>query len=171
MAEAKVGPEFIKHELDEAIAIQRTIVEAEQRLGKVHPEAESKRYIEQCLKEDEKFLQQLEQLGQQHGATGEVEEVAGSMQELMQTTLETAEEAESEAYEAHAVLLNLKRKQQDSASAMVKIAREMKDTEMRDAAVGFEKATKTSANELAGQLATLAVRIATDGQEQSASSR
>lgn len=171
MAEAKVGPEFIKHELDEAIAIQRTIVEAEQRLGQVHPEAESKRFIEQCRKEDEKFLQQLEQLGQQHGATGEVEEVAGSMQELMQTTLETAEQAESEAYEAHAVLLNLKRKQQDSASAMVKIARELKDTEMRDAAVEFEKATKTSANELAGQLATLAVRIATDGQQQAASGR
>ena len=171
MAEAKVGTEFIKHELDEAIAIQRTIVEAEERLGKVHPEPESKRFIEQALKEDQQFLKQLEKLGQQHGATGEVEEVAGSMQELMQTTLETAEEAESEAYEAHAVLLNLKRKQQDSASAMIKIAREMKDTEMRDAATEFEKATKASANELAAQLATLAVRIATDGQGQAAASK
>ena len=171
MAEAKVGQEFIKHELDEAIAIQRTIVDAEERLGKVHPEPESKRFIEQALKEDQKFLQQLEQLGQQHGATGEVEEVAGSMQELMETTLETAEEAESEAYEAHAVLLNLKRKQQDSASAMLKIAREMKDTEMRDAAAEFEKATKQSANGLADQLAVLAVRIATEGQEPAAASR
>ena len=166
MGEAKVGTEFIKHELDEAIAIQRTIVDAEQRLGEVHPEAESKRFIEQTLKEDKKFLEQLEQLGQQHGATGEVEEVAGSLQELMETTLETAEQADSEAYEAHAVLLNLKRKQQDSASAMLKIAREMKDTEMRDAASEFEKATKQSANTLADQLAVLAVRIATEGQEQ-----
>jgi hypothetical protein len=162
MGEAKVGPEFIKHELDEAIAIQRTIVEAEQQLGESHPEAEAQRSLQRYLKEDQKFLQKLEELGQQHGATGEVEEVARSLQQLMQTTLETAREAPSEAYEAHAVLLNLKRKQQDSASAMIKIAREMKDTEMREAAVEFEKGTKESANELADQLAVLAVRIATE---------
>ena len=162
MSEAKVGPEFIKHELDEAIAIQRTIVTAEERLSSAHPEADSKRAIERFLKQDQKFLEKLEQLGQQHGATGEVEEVAGSMQQLMETTLQTAEEAPSEAYEAHAVLLNLKRKQQDSASAMLKIAREMKDTEMRDAAAEFEKGTKESANELADQLAALAVKIATE---------
>jgi hypothetical protein len=162
MGEAKVGPEFIKHELDEAIAIQRTIVTAEEQLSTSHPEAESKRLIERYLKQDQKFLEKLEQLGQEHGATGEVEEVAGSMQELMQTTLETAAQAPSEAYEAHAVLLNLKRKQQDSAGAMIKIAREMKNTEMRDAAAEFEKATKESANELADQLAALAVKIATE---------
>jgi hypothetical protein len=46
------------------------------------------------------------------------------MAELMKTTLESAPEAESEAYEAHAVLLSLKRKQQDSALAMVRIARD-----------------------------------------------
>jgi predicted RNA-binding Zn ribbon-like protein len=162
MGEAKVGQEFIKHELDEAIAIQRTIVTAEEQLSGSHPEAESKRAIERFLKQDQKFLQKLEQLGQEVGATGEVEEVAGSMQELMQTTLQTAEEAPSEAYEAHAVLLNLKRKQQDSAAAMLKIAREMKNTEMRDAASEFEKATKESANELADQLSTMAVNIATE---------
>lgn len=169
MAEAKIGPEFIRHELDEAIAIQRTIVEAEQRLSESHPEPEAKRSLQQGLKQDERFLKELERLGGKHGATGEVEEVAGGLQQLMQTTLQTAGEAESEAYEAHAVLLNLKRKQQDSAGAMVKIAREMKDTEMRDAAVEFEKGTKESANELAGQLAALAVRIATqDGASQQA---
>ncbi len=162
MGGAKVGPEFIKHELDEAIAIQRTIVTAEEGLSTSHPEAASKRAIERFLKQDQKFLEKLEQLGQEHGATGEVEEVAGGMQELMQTTLESAAEAPSEAYEAHAVLLNLKRKQQDSASAMVKIARELKDTEMRDAAVEFEKGTRESANELADQLAALAVKIATE---------
>jgi hypothetical protein len=161
MGEAKVGPEFIKHELDEAIAVQRTIVQAEEQLSEAHPEADSKRAIERFLKQDQKFLQKLEQLGQEHGATGEVEEVAGGLQQLMQTTLETAAEAPSEAYEAHAVLLNLKRKQQDSAGAMLKIAREMKNTEMRDAASEFEKGTKESANELADQLAALAVKIAT----------
>jgi hypothetical protein len=84
----------------------------------------------------------------------------------MQTTLETASQADSEAYEAHAVLLNLKRKQQDSAAAMLKIAREMKDTDMRDAAQEFERGTKESANELATQLAALAVKIATqDGAQ------
>ena len=164
MAEAKVGSEFIKHELDEAIAIQRAIVDAESRLGDVHPEPEAKRLLERGLKEDERFLEKLEQLGEEHGATGEVEEVAGGLQDLMETTLQTAEQADSEAYEAHAVLLNLKRKQQDSAMAMVRIARDMKDTEMRDAATAFEKGTKDSANELAEQLAALAVKIANQGQ-------
>ena len=171
MAEAKVGEEFIKHEFNEAIAIQRTIVEAEQQLAEQHPEPESQKLIRQSLKNSEKFLKELERLGGKHGATGEVEEVAGSMQELMRTTLETAGQAESEAYEAHAVLLNLKRKQQDSAAAMLKMAREMKDTELRDAAQEFEKGTKESANELATQLAALAVRIATEGGSQTGARR
>jgi hypothetical protein len=170
MAEAKIGAEFIKHELDEAIAIQRCIVQAEEQLGTSHPEPEAQKSIGRDLKQDQKFLQQLEKLGQQHGATGQVEDVAGGLQQLMTTVLESAEQAESEAYEAHAVLLNLKRKQQDSAGAMLKIAREMKDTEMRDAAVEFEKGTKQSANELADLLATLAVKIATaDGAGSQAS--
>jgi hypothetical protein len=41
----------------------------------------------------------------------------------------------SEAYDGHAVLLNLKRKQQDSADAVIKIARDRKETELRDAAM------------------------------------
>jgi hypothetical protein len=166
MGEAKTGTEFVKHELDEAIAIQRTIVQAEEQLSQSHPEPEAKKSLEQGLKQDQKFLKELERLGGKHGATGEVEEVAGGLQELMQITLETASQADSEAYEAHAVLLNLKRKQQDSASAMLKIAREMKDTDMRDAAQEFERGTKESANELATQLAALAVKIATqDGAQ------
>jgi hypothetical protein len=161
-----MGTEFVKHELDEAIAIQRTIVQAEEQLSQSHPEPEAKKSLEQGLKQDQKFLKELERLGGKHGATGEVEEVAGGLQELMQITLETASQADSEAYEAHAVLLNLKRKQQDSASAMLKIAREMKDTDMRDAAQEFERGTKESANELATQLAALAVKIATqDGAQ------
>jgi hypothetical protein len=166
VGQAKMGTEFVKHELDEAIAIQRTIVQAEEQLSQSHPEPEAKKSLEQGLKQDQKFLKELERLGGKHGATGEVEEVAGGLQELMQITLETASQADSEAYEAHAVLLNLKRKQQDSASAMLKIAREMKDTDMRDAAQEFERGTKESANELATQLAALAVKIATqDGAQ------
>jgi hypothetical protein len=160
MASGKVGEEFIKHELDEAIAIQRTIVDAEEQLSRSHPLPDVQKTLQQDLKEDQKVLEELERLGKEHGATGKAEEVAGSLQELMQTTLRSAREAESEAYEATAVLLNLKRKQQDSAAAMLKLAREMNDTEMRNAAQQFEKGTKESANELAGQLAALAIRIA-----------
>jgi hypothetical protein len=165
MAEAKQGQEFIKHELDEAIAIQRSIVQAEQQLSERHPDETAKRTIRQGAKEGERMLKELERLGGKYGATGESEEVAGSLGQLMTTTLQTADKAESEAYEAQAVLLTLKRKQQDSASAMVKIAREMKDTEMRDAATEFQKVTKESANALADELAALAVKIAIqDGQ-------
>ncbi len=164
MSEAKVGEEFITHELDEAIAIQRSIVTAEESLGRDHPRAEAKRLIQRSLKEDQKFLRQLETLGRKHGATGKVEEVAESMNELMTETSGKASEAASEAYEAHAVLLSLKRKQQDSGSAMLKIARAMKDTEMRDAAMAFQKATKASAQELADDLAAFAVAIATVGR-------
>lgn len=171
MAEAKMGEEFVTHELDEAIAIQRSIVDAEERLSEDHPRAEAKRLIEQSLKEDRRFLQQLETLGREHGATGKVEDVAGGLQELMSQTGEKAAEAESDAYEAHAVLVNLKRKQQDSGAAMIKIARAMKDDKMRDAATEFAKATKTSAQELADELAEFAVAIATmDGQSRGSSS-
>ena len=165
MGEAKVGQEFITHEFDEAIAIQRTIVEAEQQLSEVHPFPEAKTLIGKGLKEDQKFLKELETLGREHGATGKAEEVAESLSTLMREAAQKATEAESEAYEAHAVLLNLKRKQQDSASAMLKMARAQKDTKMRDAAQAFEKGTKESANELATSLAAFAVQIATQGQQ------
>ena len=79
----------------------------------------------------------------------------------MDETAQSAAEAPSESYEAHAVLINLKRKQQDSAAAMIKIAREQKDTDLRDAATEFGKATKASAQELADDLALFAVEIAT----------
>jgi hypothetical protein len=161
MSESKVGEEFITHELDEAIAVQRAIVKAEQTLSTDHPSPSAKRLIKAGLKADERFLTQLETLGRPWGATGKAEEVAQALQQLMTDASEKATEAESEAYEAHAVLLNLKRKQQDSGSAMLKIARAMKDTEMRDAAREFARATKASAQELADELANFAVTIAT----------
>lgn len=161
MAEAKVGDDFIKHEFDEAIAIQERIVEAEQQLSQEHPFPEAQRAITSCLKEDEQFLEQLQQLGRPRGATGEVEEVAGAMGELMQETLSSATEAESEAYEAHAVLLSLKRKQQDSGAAMVRIARELGDVDLRDAALEFERGQREGAKAIAETLAAFAVRLAT----------
>ncbi|HXG25864.1 MAG TPA: hypothetical protein VNL94_03310 [Candidatus Binatia bacterium] len=161
MSEAKTGDAFITHELDEAIAIQRAIVDAETKLGRDHPRADVKKLIKDTLETDRKFLARLEKLGRPKGATGKVEEVAESLEQLMTQTAENAAEAKSEAYEAHAVLLNLKRKQQDSAAAMVRIARAVKDDEMRDAAIEFERESKSSARELAAALAELAVEIAT----------
>lgn len=161
MGEAKVGKAFITHEFDESIAIHRAIVEAEEQLSQSHPAPAAKRAIKVELAKDQKFLRQLEKLGAKHGASGKVEEVAGSMKLLMEETTEHATEAASEAYEAHAVLVSLKRKQQDSAAAMLKIARALKDTEMRDAASAFGKSTKAGAQELADQLAAFAVTIAT----------
>jgi hypothetical protein len=161
MLEAKVGKEFITHELDEAIAVQRAIVKAEETLSREHPHATAKRLIKESLKADQQFLRRLETLGRPWGATGKAEEVAAALEELMTATSEKAADAESEAYEAHAVLLNLKRKQQDSGSAMLKIARAIKDVEMRDAAREFARATKAGAQELADELANFAVTIAT----------
>lgn len=161
MAESKVGDEFVTHEFDEAIAIQRAIVEAERALAKSHPHPESKRAMADMAKDDKAFLGELERLGKQKGATGKVEDVAEGVIELLESLVGQAGEAPSEAYEAHAVLLNAKRKQQDSAGGMLRIARALKDTEARDAAQAFEKAQKTSSDTLAGLLADFAVVIAT----------
>jgi hypothetical protein len=161
MSEAKYGEEFIKHELDEAIAFQQTIVDAERELANKHPFPAGRESIKACQKEDQAFLKQLQQLGQPYGASGEVEEVVQAMKELMTETLSSVGEAESEAYEAHAVLLTLKRKQQDSATAMLKIARAMNDTRMRDAAQEFERGQREGSKMLAKSLAEFAAEIAT----------
>jgi hypothetical protein len=163
MGEAKTGQEFIKHEFDEAIAIQQCIVEAEETLATRHPMRSAKTAIKSSLADDRGFLEQLTALGKTHDATGEVEDVAGGLKELMDSTLETAtaEGADSDYYEAHAVLLNLKRKQMDSAGGMLAIAREMNDAELRKAATAFQKAQKSSAETLTDELATYAVKIAT----------
>jgi hypothetical protein len=162
MGEAKVGEEFITHEFDEAIAIQRSIVTAEKTLSKKHPMATAKRTVLDALKEDQDFLTQLETLGKAHGATGELEDVAESMTELMTTTLEgaTSDNADSEFYEAHAVLVSLKRKQMDSAGGMLAIARDQNDDELRKAALAMQRAQKASSNQLADELAVYAVSIA-----------
>ena len=163
MGEAKVGEEFITHEFDEAIAIQQCIVDAETKLSNKHPVASAKKAIKASLADDQTFLTQLKTLGREHEATGKVEDVAGGLKELMEETLESAttEGADSDFYEAHAVLLNLKRKQMDSAGGMLAIARETKDAKLRTAATEFQKAQKTSSESLADELALYAVQIAT----------
>lgn len=161
MGEAKYGEAFITHEFDEAIAIQQAIVDGAGKLTTAHSRAASKSLIKTTLREDEKFLRELRRLGKKHDATGKAEGVALALKELMEETARSAAEAPSESYEAHAVLINLKRKQQDSAAAMVKIAREQKDTDLRDSAIAFGKATKASAQKLADDLSLFAVEIAT----------
>lgn len=160
MGEAKYGEEFITHEFDEAIAIQQAIVDGASTLSTAHARTESKRLIKTALRDDTRFLTELKRLGKKHDATGKVEGVALALKELMDETAQSAAEAPSESYEAHAVLINLKRKQQDSADAMVRIARDQKDVELRDAATEFGRATKASAQELAKDLALFAVEIA-----------
>ena len=154
------GTEFIKHEFDEAIAIQRSIIESGERLSTAHPVDEVKKQLKAALKTDKEHLKQLEKFGKPFGAMGKEEEVAGALSKLADETSQKAGTDESEAYEAQAVLLNLKRKQQDSADAVVKIARDRGETELRDAATEMKKEIKASADELAKSLADFAVRIA-----------
>ena len=154
------GTEFIKHEFDEAIAIQRSIIEAGERLSTSHPVADVKRQLKAGLKTDKEHLKQLERFGKPYGAVGKQEEVAEALGTLADETSQKAGSEQSEAYEAHAVLLNLKRKQQDSADAVIKIARDRKETELRDAATKMKKEIKASADTLAKSLADFAVRIA-----------
>lgn len=154
--------------------MQEAIVEGERGLATSHPAVDVKRTLKGMLKDDERFLKDLRRLGRQHDATGVAEDVTGvaedvtgvaevvaeALVELMETTASSAGEAESEAYEAHAVPLALKRKQQGSASAMVMIAREQGDTGLRDVAHALERGQKTNADILSESLGALAVRIA-----------
>jgi hypothetical protein len=163
MGKAKKGEAFITHEYDEAIAVQECIVEAETTLSTKHPQSSAKTAIKTALTQDRAFLSQLKALGKPHGATGRVEDVAGGLKELMEETLETAvtDGADSDFYEAHAVLLNIKRKQMDSAGGMLEIARATKDAKLRTAATEFQNAQKASCQTLADQLASVAAQIAT----------
>jgi hypothetical protein len=156
------GKAFIRHEFDEAIAVQRTIVQTEQQLAKSHPMTESKSLLKDAAAESQQWLTKLEASGRQFGASGKAEEVAQGITDLQNETLQKATESgdESDYYEAHAVLLNAKRKQQDSAGALIKIARNLKDTKLAQQATQMQKATKTAADELALNLSQFAVQIA-----------
>lgn len=160
----KSGREFVTHELDEAIAIQELVVETGRKLAKAHPEAEARRLISRLVTADERQLRELERLGKPWGATGKVGDVAEGLASLARETVEKAGEAPSEAYEAHAVLLTLKRKQQDGAAAVLKIARTLKETALRDSAREMLRETKRASQELADALANFGAVIASDGQ-------
>ena len=131
------GTEFIKHEFDEAIAIQQSIVESGKRLSTSHPVPDVKKQLKSDLKIDERHLAKLQTFGKPFGAAGKREEVAEALGKLADETSQKAASEDSEAYEAHAVLLNLKRKQQDSADALVKIARDRKDSQLREEAAAM----------------------------------
>jgi di/tripeptidase len=154
------GTEFITHEFDEAIAIQQSIRDAGTKLSRSHPVPAVKRQLTADLKVDERHLAELQKFGKPFGAVGKREEVAEALGSLADETSRKAGSEESEAYEAHAVLLNLKRKQQDSADAMIKIARDRKDTDLRDSAMKMKKEIKASADALGKSLADFAVQIA-----------
>jgi hypothetical protein len=154
------GTEFITHEFDEAIAIQQSIVESGRKLSTSHPVAGVKRRLKGDLKVDERHLAELKLFGKAFGAAGKREEVADALATLAEETAAKAGDEKSEAYEAHAVLLNLKRKQQDSADAIVKIARDRKATDLRDAATKMKREIKSSADALGKSLADFAVEIA-----------
>jgi hypothetical protein len=156
------GTEFITHEFDEAIAIQTTIVATGKQLAQKHPVAAVKRQLTAAGKVDQRHLDQLVKFGKPFGAKGKREEVAEALSSLAEETSQKADAEESEAYEAHAVLLNLKRKQQDSADAVIKIARDRKDTDLRDAATKMKREIKAGADELGKSLADFAVQIASE---------
>ena len=162
MSEAKIGDEFVTHEFDEAIAIQRSIVEAGEALATTHPMPSAKRALKAAAAEDRKFLRQLETMGKTYDATGKVEDVAAALNKLMSDTLSGAgkDAPDSEFYEAHAVLLTLKRKQMDGAGGMRRIATAIKDPALRAASIAFERAQRSSSVVLSRELAAFARKIA-----------
>jgi hypothetical protein len=162
MGEAKMGADFIRHEFDEAIAIQQCIVDAESALSTAHPVDSARRAIGSALAADERYLQQIKTLGSRFHATGQTEDVADGLKSLMESTLETAttDGNDSDFYEAHAVLLNLKRKQCDSAGGILAIARDQKNAKLRDAARDFRAGQKLTSAALTKELAAYAVQIA-----------
>src|SRR5919202_6045498 len=130
------GTAFIKHEFDEAISIQQAAVEAARALSEAHPVPEARTAIKEMLPTGEEHLQTLQSFGALFDAKGKQEDVARGMASLMQKTLGKAKEGgaeESEAYEAHAVLLSLKRKQQDSTVSLVRLADELGNRKMATA--------------------------------------
>lgn len=164
MSEAKVGEEFIKHEFDEAIAVQQSIVEYGKQLAEVHPMADTRRELKEMARTDAEHLKALQKHGKRFGATGKREEVAQGLEDLGSevASAATADAPASEKYELHAVVLNMKRKQQDSAAAVVKIATKMRDAELKADAQKMQREIKSSCEAMAKSLAALAVDIATE---------
>jgi hypothetical protein len=88
------------------------------------------------------------------------------MDSLMQKTLRKAQEPqadESEAYEAHAVLLTLARKQQDATVSLIKVAKEAGDQKLGRSARAMQHDLNSTTKQLADLLGAFAVRIASQG--------
>jgi hypothetical protein len=165
-ASGKSGTEFVKHEYDEAIAVQQGIVDAAATLAKRHPIESAREAIKGSHRQDRDWLKRLQRLGKQHGASGVREDVADGLVSLMEKTLRSATEAgtDSEYYEAHAVLLTLKRKQMDSAGGMRRIATATDDKELSEAAQEFGQDQRASSQSLARELAAMAKGLASQRQ-------
>ena len=159
------GRPFIKHEFDEAIEIQRNIVESGKELASVHPVPAARTALKELGPVAEQHLETLESFGALFNARGKKEDVVKGMEGLMKKVLtkakEKGKEEESEAYEAHAVLLSLHRKQQDSAPAVVKIAEELGDKKMAAAGRKMKRELDSATKQLSEVLSDFAVRIAT----------
>ncbi|HET7767664.1 MAG TPA: hypothetical protein VFN74_02745 [Chloroflexota bacterium] len=159
------GKPFIKHEFDEAIEIQKTIILAGEELAKAHPVAEARTALKELAPIAEQHLETLQSFGAHFNARGKKEDVVKGMENLMNKVLtkakEKGKEEESEAYEAHAVLLSLHRKQQDAAPAVIKIAEELGDKRLATAGRKMKRELDSSTKQLSELLSDFAVRIAT----------
>ena len=159
------GRSFIKHEFDEAIEIQRNIVESGKELAEAHPVPAARTALKELGPIAEQHLETLESFGALFNARGKKEDVVKGMEGLMKKVLtkakEKGREEESEAYEAHAVLLSLHRKQQDSAPAVIKIAEEMGDKKLATAGRKMKRELDSATKQLSELLSDFAVRIAT----------
>ena len=160
------GKEFVKHEFDEGISIQEVIVAAAEKLAPLHPLPEAQQLLARMSKADQQQLETLKALGEPYVAKGKLEDVSKGLADLMKdmTHKATLKKSEpSDAYEAHAVLLTLKRKQQDSAAAIQRIGAEIGERQLADAAGKMAQAAEQDSKALAASLATLAVQLATAG--------
>ena len=160
------GKEFITHEMDEGISVHQAIIAAEEKLADVHPLPEVQQALKRMLEVDTRQLETLKELGKPFGTKGTLEDVSRALSDLMKETARKAalKKAEpSDAYEAHAVLLNLKRKQQDSAAAIAQIADHIREPEIATSARHMNKTMAADSESLAASLAKLAVQLATAG--------
>jgi phosphoglycolate phosphatase-like HAD superfamily hydrolase len=166
------GKDFIKHEFDEAIAIQQCIVESGKELSQVHPVPAARTALKELQPIAEQHLETLQSFGANFGAKGKKEDVVKGMEGLMNKVLTSAKEKgkeeESEVYEAHAVLLSLFRKQQDSAPAVKKIATELGDRKLVIAANKMKRELDAATKQLNELLGDFAVRIATQPEKKAA---
>lgn len=157
------GREFIKHEFDEAIEMQKNIVSSAKELAGAHPLASSRAALKELQPTVEAQLETLESFGALFDAKGKKEDVVKGMETLMKKMLSKATEKDAEdsdVYEAHAVLLGLLRKQQDSAPAVYAIAQEREDRKLAAAARKMKRELDAGTKTLQEELAKFAVHIA-----------